>query len=88
MSGQTHARYLHHPCTVSQLKKLLKHHCIPTIGRIARVPGWGSYNGRPITLCPDCLNMGMCQAEMLGQRYKIKTTIQAMDALPDRQSPA
>ncbi|MFV8381181.1 hypothetical protein [Corynebacterium hindlerae] len=65
-------------------KRLLNHHTIPTIGHIARQPGWGAYNGHELTLCPDCLSMAMCQAEMLGQRYRVKTTIDAMRKLPGR----
>lgn len=76
------------PCKVISLEKLLKHHRPPTIGQVADVTGWGTYNGHDVTLCPDCMSMAMCQAEMLGQRYKIKTTIQAMDALPGKQKHA
>lgn len=67
---------------------VLKHHTVPTIGHIARDLLPARYNGRDISLCPACLSMAMCQAEMLGQRYKVKTTIQAMDALPSEQARA
>lgn len=77
------------PCKVIRLKKLLKHHCAPTIGHIARVVDWGSYNGHDVTICPDCLSMALCQAEMLGQRaYPIKTIMREMDALPGKHTPA
>lgn len=76
------------PHKVISLKKLLKHHCKPTIGQVADITDWGSYNGHDVTLCPDCMSMAMCQAEMLGQRYPIKTIMREMDALPDQQSHA
>ncbi|MBH5297508.1 hypothetical protein [Corynebacterium ulcerans] len=58
----------------------------PTIGQLLRNTKPLQLHGHPVTYCPACMSMALCQAEMLGQRYKIKTTIRAMDALPLKQN--
>ncbi|MEJ6013987.1 hypothetical protein WG936_09075 [Corynebacterium sp. H127] len=63
-------------------------HMTPTIGHLLRDTKQLQLNSQPVAYCPACMSMAMCQAEMLGQRYKIKTTIQAMDALPGKQKHA